>query len=177
MGRSSCRSSCRIVVPLCLALALVSCRDVPQGGYLDVSGRLFVFNYRIAVATYLVTLARLQPVPDGATLESRFENPAGGEPLMKVQKVWPNAEKITVESPPVHCVVADRPYKVTIRLLDGEGREMQSIETSVMSNVDQSLIPDRPLVIGPLYDPNPALAGHPDGKLPGDGFPCPGEAD
>ena len=36
------------------------------------------------------------------------------------------------------------------------------------SSQDQSMLPDRPLVVGPLYTPNPELAGHPDGKLPGD---------
>jgi len=28
------------------------------------------------------------------------------------------------------------------------------------------MLPDRPLVIGPKYELNPDLAGHPDGKLP-----------
>ena len=29
------------------------------------------------------------------------------------------------------------------------------------------MLPDRPLVVGPVYTPNPELAGHPDGKLAG----------
>ena len=33
------------------------------------------------------------------------------------------------------------------------------------------MLPDRPLVVGPLYTPNPELVGHPDGKLPGEPKP------
>jgi hypothetical protein len=50
---------------------------------------------------------------------------------------------------------------------------MQTIETTMTSSEDQVLLPDRPLVLGPAYTPNPDLAGRPDGKLPGDVEPCP----
>jgi len=158
-----------------LILALIAgCRDVPAENYVEVNGRLFVFNYREAVATYLVTLAKLRALPEGAAFEAEFENPAGGQPLIKRQEIWPALDKITVESPPVHCVVADRPYQVTIRILGKDGEELQRVETTLISNTDQSVLPDRPLVVGPFYDPNPELAGHPDGKLPqGNGIACP----
>lgn len=160
-------SMLRVLALLALMAFPAGCRDVPDGGYLEISGRLFVFNYRLGMANYLVTLSKLRPLPEGAVLNSAFENPAGGEPLRKSQPVWPLNDKITVESPPIHCVVADRAYKVTLRLTDREGRELQTIETVVISNVDQSVMPDQPLVVGPLYDANPAAGSSaPDHSCP-----------
>lgn len=138
-----------------LAGLLCACRDAGEGDYVNVTGRIFVFNYRIAQATYLLTLGKLRPLPDGAVLEATFENPAGGAPFVVRQKVWPMMEKITVESPPIKCVKADREYKVSMRLEDPGGKILQTIERTMISDVDQSVMPDKPLVVGPFYDANP----------------------
>jgi hypothetical protein len=144
-----------LLVVLASALGLAACRDAGEGDYLNVSGKIFVFNYRIAQATYLLTLAKLRPLPDGAVLVTTFENPAGGDPFVVRQKIWPMMEKITVESPPIKCVKANREYKVSMRLEDANGRHLQTIERKMISDTDESLMPDKPLVVGPFYDPNP----------------------
>ncbi len=144
-----------LLIVLAGAFGLVACRDAGEADYLNVSGKIFVFNYRIAQATYLLTLAKLRPLPDGAMLETTFENPAGGDPLIVRQKIWPMMEKITVESPPIKCVKANREYKVSMHLEDASGKLLQSIERKMISDVDQSVMPDKPLVVGPFYDPNP----------------------
>ncbi len=74
--------------------------------------------------------------------------------------------KATIEEPAAGCVVKDRPYAVSIGIEGPDGSVRQTIETTLTSVDDQSILPDRPLVVGPLYAPNPELAGHPDGKLP-----------
>ena len=94
-----------------------------------------------------------------------FENPAGGEPIVVRQKIWPSVEKTTIESPPLRCVVKDKPYSVSIDIEGPDGAIMQTIKTMMTSSLDQKLLPDRPLVIGPAYEPNPELAGRPSGKL------------
>lgn len=177
MGNVKCASLA--FAPLLLAmLALGACRDTgEEGEYFEIAGKLFVFNYRVATATYLVNLRPLQPMREGETAVASFEDPAGGEPIVVRQKIWPKLEKTTIESPPLRCVVKDRPYQVSIRIEGADGRVMQTIETTMTSSEDQSLLPDRPLVLGPAYTPNPDLAGRPDGKLPGgDGEPCPSAA-
>ncbi|SDO17727.1 hypothetical protein [Phyllobacterium sp. OV277] len=136
-------------------LALGACRDSGEGDYLAVAGKLFVFNYRIAQATYHLTLTKVRRVPDEAMLETTFENPAGGEPLIVRQKVWPAVEKIGIDSPPIKCVKAGREYKVIIRLEDAGGKLLQTIDRTMISDTDQSVMPDKPLVVGPFYDPNP----------------------
>ncbi len=81
---------------------------------------------------------------------------------------------MTIESPPLECVVKERSYKVAIRIQGADGRLLQDIETTMVSAQDEDMLPDRPLVVGPGYQPNPELRGHPDGRLPGGrGVACP----
>jgi hypothetical protein len=166
--------------PLAAALlvavfGLSACRDTgPEGEYFQIAGKLFVFNYRVATATYLVNLKPVRPVGEGQTVVATFENPEGGAAIVVRQKIWPKLEKTTIESPSLRCVVKDRPYAVAIRIEDASGQTLQTIETTMTSSEDQSILPDRPLVVGPAYTPNPELAGRPDGKLPADQVePCP----
>ena len=167
-------------VPL-VALALVgmlgvsACRDSGgEGEFFAVDGKLFVFNYRVATATYLVNLVPLQPVEDGQFAVASFEDPAGGEAIVVRTRIWPKMAKTSIESPPLRCIVKDRPYKVSITIEGPDGAVRQTIATTMTSSEDQGVLPDRPLVVGPIYTPNPELAGHPDGKLPNpDAPPCP----
>lgn len=157
------------------SFALAACRESGgEGELFEISGRLFVFNYRVATVRYLITLRPTRPVGEGEVAVASFENPAGGESLVVRQKIWPMNDKVTLESPPLECVVKDRPYLVSIRIEGPDGALMQAIETRMASTQDQSMLPDVPLVVGPGYMPNPELAGHPNGHLPGGrGVTCP----
>jgi len=157
-----------VLLALCV-LALGACREGgKEGEYFAVSGRLVVFNYRVATATYLVTLKPLQPMSDGQVAVASFEDPAGGEPIVVEQKIWPKLDKVTLESPPLRCIVKDKPYAVSVLIRGPEGNDLQKLETTLVSDADQhEMLPDAPLVVGPLYTANPELAGHPDGQLPG----------
>lgn len=170
----------RVAAALALVglLGVAACRETEQGDVpFEIIGKLFVFNYRVATATYLVRLAPLQPMQEGETAVASFEDPAGGENIVVRQKIWPKLQKVTIESPPLRCVVKDRPYKVTIRIEAADGSVRQTIETTMTSSEDQSILPDKPLVVGPVYTPNPELAGHPGGKLPNlEKLPCPSDA-
>jgi hypothetical protein len=155
---------------LVAATMLGACRDTGKDGegrLFEISGKLFVFNYRLARATYVVTLRPLQPMEEGQVAVASFQNPAGGEPLIVEQKVWPKLGKVSLESPALFCIVKDKPYAIAISIKDADGAILQKIDTTLMSTQDQSVLPDRPLVIDQLYTPNPELTGHPDGKLPG----------
>lgn len=150
----------KIALPLLAIVALLSLtgcqRDEPRE-VAKLSGRMFVFNYRVAVASYLVTLQRIAPIRDGSTVEAAFENPRGGPDLIINDKIFPTNDRITVQSPPVECVKQDRPYKVSIRIKAPEGDILQTIQTTIRSDTDQSALPAKPLVVGPLYTPNPEV--------------------
>ena len=161
-------------VALAAAMALGACRDTGkegEGKLFEVSGKIFVFNYRLARATYVVTLRPLQPMGEGQVAVASFQNPAGGAPFVVEQKVWPKLDKVSLESPALTCVVKDKPYAIAISIKGPDGAILQKIDTTLMSTEDQSILPDRPLVIDQLYTANPDLVGHPDGKLPGEPKP------
>ncbi|TIM60441.1 MAG: hypothetical protein E5Y58_34155, partial [Mesorhizobium sp.] len=121
----------------------------------EISCKLVVFNYRLARATFVVTLRPLQPMGEGQAAVASFQNPAGGEPLIVEQKVWPKLGKVSLESPALSCIVKDKPYAISISIKDANGAILQKIDTTLMSTQDQSVLPDRPLVIDQLYTPNP----------------------
>ncbi len=147
-------------------LALGACRESGgEGEYFQTAGKIVVFNHRVARATFLVNLKPLKPVGEGQTAVATFENPAGGEPIVVRQKIWPRQQMTTIETPGLRCIVKDKPYQVSINIEGPDGTVMQTIKTKMISSEDQSLLPDAPLVVGPFYDPNPELAGRPSGKL------------
>jgi hypothetical protein len=142
-------------ITLLAATALLAGCQRESDTLAEVSGHIFVFNYRVAMATYLVTLKKKASFPGGAVAIAEFENPAGGDPLVTNEKIFAAWDKITLQSPAVHCVKAGRPYAVNIRLVDASGKVLQSLKTTVTSDTDQSLMPSKPLVVGPLYTKNP----------------------
>lgn len=153
-----------LAILLPLALALAACQRETGGDPLKLTGKMFVFNYRLAYATYLVTLEQMAPLPDGTVVKAEFENPAGGAPLALERRIFPNLPKVVLESPDVTCVRKARPYKVTIAVVGPDGGRLQSIETQVTSSADQSILPAKALVVGPGYDKNPEVFK--DGKAP-----------
>lgn len=136
-------------------LALCGCQRQPDSGPTELSGRLFVFNYRVASATYMITLKKIAPIPEGTVAVAEFENPAGGDPLVVRQKIYSFWDKITLESPDLRCVRKDRPYSVSIKLVDAGDKTIQTIKTEVKSDLDQTVLPTKPLVVGPIYTQNP----------------------
>lgn len=134
------------------ALLLASCNA--SGDYLAVVGGGFIFNYRIAEATYGIALKPMRELPADGAIEATFENPAGGEPIV-VRKAGPfNPTRIALATPPIQGVVAKRPYKVSVVLSDGAAKILQTIEKTYASELDQSALPERPLAIGPGYQKN-----------------------
>lgn len=146
-----------------IVLAMTGCQRPPEG-FFSVNGRIFVFNYRLAYAHYLVTLNSTRAVPEGMRYVARFENPAGGETLVAERKIFPAQDKLVIESPHVECVKKDRPYAVKIEIFDAAEKVVQTLETAVVSDLDQSILPREPLVTGPAYQPN-ANARDADGKI------------
>lgn len=151
---------------LLAGLFLVSgCQREEEKGPFVLSGRIFVFNYRVARATYMITLARKEPLPGDGVIETSFENPAGGDPLVTRTTVSPATTKVVLESPAVHCIVKDRPYSVTILVFGADDTLIQQIDTTLTSSQDQTMLPAKPLVVGPFYNLNPEVfreGGTPD---------------
>jgi hypothetical protein len=164
----------RIAFLAALLLAAASCRESGrEGEFYEVSGRLVVFNYRIAKATFVVTLKPLKPMVEGDVAVALFQNPRGGEEIEVRQKIWPNLGKVALETPPLHCIRKGGTYRAEIRILTADGAVRQTLETRLTSTLDQSILPERPLVVGPFYDPNPEPVGQSAKERSGAGDDCP----
>lgn len=148
-----------IAAALALLAVLAGACDDGAGDYLKVTGGGFIFNYRIAEATCQVVAEPLRALPEGAVLEARFENPAGGEDLVAVQRPAASQRRFSLVSPPLHGVVAGQPYRVSLRLVDAAGETVETHARSFTSSVDQSVLPAAPLTVGPGYARNPAASG------------------
>jgi hypothetical protein len=153
-----------LLIALPLALLLAACQRETGPDPLKLTGKMFVFNYRLAYATYLVTLEQTEPLPEGSIVKAEFENPAGGTPLTLERKTFPNLTRVVLESPDITCVKKNQPYTVTIAVIGPDGDRLQSLETQVTSSADQSILPAKALVVGPGYEKNPEVFK--DGKAP-----------
>jgi hypothetical protein len=149
---------------LAAVTGLAGCQRETGPDPLELTGKMFIFNYRLAYATYMITLTKTEPVPGGSTVVATFENPAGGAPLRLDRKLFAKLDKVALESPDVTCVKKQRPYAVTIEVKGPDGAILQTLQTSVTSNLDQDILPAKALVVGPAYDKNPEVFK--DGKAP-----------
>ena len=107
------RLSLALIGLLFAAAALGACRD--QGGegeYFAISGKLFEFNYRLAKATYIVTLNPLQPMDGSQTAVVTLREPGRRRADRGAPEDLAEARHVTLESPPLTCVVKDKPYAV-----------------------------------------------------------------
>lgn len=76
------------------AVLLLGCQRETEGNLVELSGRMFVFNYRVATANYLITLRKLAPIPEDSVAVAEFENPKGGETLTAREKIFAVDDKI-----------------------------------------------------------------------------------
>lgn len=147
------------------------------GDYLAVAGGGFLFNYRIAEASYGIALKPMRDLPEGGAIEATFEDPAGGAPIVLRQDGPFNPTRIAFDTPALKGVVQGRPYKVSVVLKDASGAVLQRIDKAFQSDLDESALPERPLAIGPGYQKNldqsnsaypPSIASHPPENPAGD---------
>jgi hypothetical protein len=139
-----------------VALAfLAACSSEESGPYFEIGGGGFIFNYRIAEATAGVIVVPKRTLPEDGTLKATFQNPSGGEPLVMVQEVSPTKKRYDFDTPPLTGVKAKTDYVMTVQLLDAEGKEVFKAEKVLRSDLDQTVLPDKPLTVGPGYARNP----------------------
>lgn len=153
-----------LIVPILASLLFAAGCQREATDYISINGKVFIFNIRYGRAFYMLTLNRLPATPDDAVVVAEFENPAGGPPLVKEQKVFAKMARIDLQSPDIDCVVTGKPYKIHILLRSAEGKVLQTIDTTLNSTLDSTMLPASPLVEGPAYDKTKD-AYNPDGSI------------
>lgn len=152
-----------LVAMIALLLALFALgwatREPPAGKpYLKIAGMGFIFDYRTSQAFYGFTAYLQKPVANYSLIEATFENPAGGAPFVVTKKLSPRSTRYGLRSPDLNGVKAHVPYHVHVRLLrNPDHAVLFETDFTVSSQQDQSILPEKPLTIGPGYYPNPEL--------------------
>lgn len=148
------------LVLVLLAIGLVFRDDPAEKPPIGIAGGGFVFNYREADVFYGFTAQVLKPLPAGIWLIAEFEDPGGG-PLHVVEtRLHARSTRYGVRSPSVRGVKAGKRYRVSIRLYDHtRTRLIWEKQKTFASQIDDTVVPDKPLTIGPGYFPNPELTG------------------
>ena len=149
----------RSIFALAALLTLAACSD--ESPYVVVSGGGIIFNYRIAEATAGIVAEVARPLPEGGFVEASFENPAGGADIVESKPVTPDRRRFSFVTPPLSGIKADTDYRIVVRVLDANGETLQTVETHVHSDLDQSILPEAPLTVGPGYARNPASFDEP----------------
>ena len=134
---------------------LAGCQRETENKIAEFSGHIFVFNYRLSKANYVVTLRPVTKLPKGGTATAFYDNPRGGERLVTRQPLYPDMTRIVLESQDLQCVKEGKSYHVTVELAEAAGQIIQTLETDVLATIDQSVLPASSLVVGPAYDLNP----------------------
>jgi hypothetical protein len=136
-------------------LMLAACDD---GGSPAASfaGGGFVFNYRIGEAFYGVVINAEGKLPEGAVIQGQFENPEGGPAIVVKENFRKGQRKYMLRTPALRGIKKDVPYKVVVEILDKpQGIVLARLEKTIRSDLDQSTVPQEPMVIGPGYTLNP----------------------
>lgn len=147
----------RKILGLAFALLLTACGEDPNAPYLTFAGGGFVFNYRNAEAFYGFVAKPIRTLPEGGVIEAQFEVPGSAEPVTVTEKVVTGRIQYTFQSPNLTGIQAKHDYKAVMRLLDAQGKEIARYEQNFHTDVDQSTLPNQPLVVGPGYEKNPDL--------------------
>ncbi len=134
--------------------------DPGEKPVIAVAGGGFILNYRLADYYYGFTAMVQKPLESGSIIEARFEDPAGGVPIVVRERVSPASDRYDFRTPPLTGIEAGRAYKVVVRVLDREEKsEIFATELAFRSDVGDANLPKIPLTIGPGYHRNPAAGG------------------
>ncbi|MFT3988509.1 hypothetical protein [Aestuariivirga sp.] len=136
---------------LLACLALAACGDDSKTPYLEFIGGGFIFNYRTADHYYGFVARRKKPLPEGAVLEASFEVPGGPNQVLR-ETSSEGKLQYTFQTGDLRGIEKGHPYKAVLRVLDGtSGAELARYEKTFTTEVDETSLPEGPLVVGPGY--------------------------
>jgi hypothetical protein len=136
-------------------LTLSACgEDNAPKDYLKIAGGGITFNYRYSQAGMVVIAQQKYPLPEGSIIEAQFDQP--GQSARQVASLPAMAGKLTykLQSEVITGLKKGGEYKVTIRLIDKSGKELDRDDRIYISDQDQSTLPTKPLVEGLALTPH-----------------------
>lgn len=153
-----------LVAAIAFGFGWVTRDDPSQKPPIVIAGGGFIYNYRVSEAFYGFTAVVAKPVSNGSLLVAEFEDPGGGPPMVVETRVNVRSNRYGMRSPRVSGVEAHRPYHVSIKLYDYSRTELLwSAEKTYAARISDTIVPDRPLTVGPGYQlfPGPGAPSDP----------------
>ncbi len=135
------------------ATIISGCGQSGPPEYLKIAGGGIQFNYRVSEARMIVIAQQKQPLPEGSKVEALFDIPGTNTREAVSQPAMEGKLTYSLQSSKLSNITKGGKYKVTIRLLDAKGQELDRKETIYESDEDQSTLPTKPLVDGPALSP------------------------
>jgi hypothetical protein len=128
--------------------------------HVRIAGGGFLVYYRLGEIRAGITVLVQKATTSQSRIVATFEDPAGGADIVLERRIRHGLTRYGLETPAVHGVVKDQPYRVRVDLYDyGGTTPLETHETTIRSGVDPARVPDRPLTIGPGYNRAPAPEG------------------
>lgn len=151
LSRTIARAGCAGLI-----LGLGACSDDPKAPYVEVQGGGFIFNYQVQEVFYGLVVKPVRKLPIGTQIVASFEDPAGGPPIEVKEQVDRARLQYTLRTPGLTGVVKDKPYAVTVSVIPppGSNGSAQELHRTFKSDLDQSILPEKRLVLDPWYTPN-----------------------
>jgi hypothetical protein len=141
---------------LLLSLLVLSACGEDRGpkDYLKIAGGGITFNYRYSQAGMVVIAQQKSPLPEGSIVEALFDQPA--QSARQSSRLPAIEGKLTykLQSDVMTGFKKGGEYKVTIRLLDKTGKELDRDDRIFISDEDQSTLPSKPIVEGLEFTPH-----------------------
>jgi hypothetical protein len=129
-----------------VALLLAGCGDDKPKKRLKIAGGGLTFNYRYSQASIVIVAEAKGDIPEGAKIEALFDKPGTTERDNVTEPVMTGKLAYKLQSSPMLGIKKEEVFKVTVRLLDKAGIELEREETQFKSDQDQSTLPSKPLV-------------------------------
>jgi hypothetical protein len=127
-------------------LALAGCGEDKPKTKLKIAGGGLQFNYRYSQASIVIVVQAKGEFPEGAKIEALFDKPGTTERESVSQPIFVGKLAYQFQTSPMLGIKKDEVFKVTVRLVDATGIELERHETQFKSDQDQSTLPSKPLV-------------------------------
>jgi hypothetical protein len=130
---------------------LVACGDEKE--FIKIAGGGITFNYRYSEAGMTVIAQQKQTLPAGGKVEALFDVP--GTKTRQLVSIAVLEGKLTykLQSLPLTGFKKGGEYKVTVRVVDAAGKELDHKERVFVSDMDQATLPSKPLVKDLAFTP------------------------
>lgn len=135
------------ILLLVVSVLLAGCgQDDGPKQYIKIAGGGLTFNYRYSQATMVVVGRQLNPMPEGSVVEALFDIPGETARESVIRPAVPGKLSYKLESKYLLGIKKGVPLKVTLRVVDARGVELDREETQFTSDIDQDQLPTKPLV-------------------------------